>query len=121
MVGKLIFSHSILTYLAVFCALMSLYLNRSRRGLKLAGSGRKPAAADAMGISVARYKYVHILIGGGLSGLGGVYISMVTCLGNWQPNIVAGQGWIAVALVIFAGWKPSGPSLAAWSLAPWGC
>ncbi len=106
-VGKLIFSHSILTYLAVFCALlMSLYLNRSRRGLNLRAVGENPAAADAMGISVARYKYVHILIGGGLSGLGGVYISMVTCLGNWQPNIVAGQGWIAVALVIFAGWKP---------------
>lgn len=105
--GKLLFSHSILTYLAVACAiLMSLYLNRSRRGLNLRAVGENPAAADAMGVPVARCKYAHILVGGGLSGLGGVYISMVTCLGNWQPNIIAGQGWIAVALVIFAVWRP---------------
>ncbi len=105
--GKLLFSHSILTYLAVACAiLMSLYLNRSRRGLNLRAVGENPAAADAMGVPVGRYKYAHILVGGGLSGLGGVYISMVTCLGNWQPNIIAGQGWIAVALVIFAVWRP---------------
>ena len=106
-VGKLVFSHSILTYLALLCAiLMSLYLSRTRRGLNLRAVGENPAAADAMGISVTRYKYAHIMLGGGLSGLGGVYISMVTCLGNWQPNIVAGQGWIAVALVIFASWRP---------------
>lgn len=106
-VGRLLFSHSVLTYLAVLCAiLMGLYLNRSRRGLNLRAVGENPAAADAMGVPVALYKYAHILVGGGLSGLGGVYISMVTCLGNWQPNIVAGQGWIAVALVIFAVWRP---------------
>ena len=106
-IGKLVFSHSILTYLAVAAAiLMSLYLNHTRRGLNLRAIGENPAAADAMGVSVARHKYIHIMLGGGLSGLGGVYISMVTCLGNWQPNIVAGQGWIAVALVIFASWRP---------------
>ncbi len=106
-IGRLLFSHSILTYLALACAiLMSLYLNRSRRGLNLRAIGENPAAADAMGVPVSRYKYLHILLGGGLSGLGGVYISMVTCLGSWQPNIVAGQGWIAVALVIFATWRP---------------
>lgn len=105
--GKLLFSHSILTYLAVlFAVFMSLYLNRTRRGLNLRAVGENPGAADAMGISVARYKYSHIMLGGGLCGLGGVYISMVTCLGNWQPNIVAGQGWIALALVIFAAWRP---------------
>ncbi|MGI6687754.1 MAG: ABC transporter permease [Christensenellales bacterium] len=105
--GRLLFSHSVLTYLALACAiLMSLYLNRTRQGLNLRAVGENPGAADAMGISVTRYKYVHIMLGGGLSGLGGVYISMVTCLGNWQPNIVAGQGWIAVALVIFAAWRP---------------
>ena len=80
-IGRLLFSHSILTYLALACAiLMSLYLNRSRRGLNLRAIGENPAAADAMGVPVSRYKYLHILLGGGLSGLGGVYISMVTCL-----------------------------------------
>lgn len=85
---------------------MSLYLNHSQSGLNLRAVGENPAAADAMGIPVSLYKYVHILVGGALAGLGGVYVSMVTALGNWQPNIISGQGWIALALVIFASWKP---------------
>jgi len=106
-IGPLLFQHSIMTYLALMAGVaMHLYLKRSRPGLNLRAVGENPAAADAMGVPVAAYKYVHILIGGGLCGLGGVYISMVTCLGNWQPNIIAGQGWIAMALVIFASWKP---------------
>ena len=105
--GPLLFQHSVMTYLALILGiLMSVYLRRSRFGLNLRAVGENPAAADAMGVPVAAYKYMHILIGGGLCGLGGVYISMVTCLGNWQPNIIAGQGWIAMALVIFASWRP---------------
>ncbi|MDO5022494.1 MAG: ABC transporter permease [Eubacteriales bacterium] len=106
-IGKLLFNHSILTYFAIFCAIaMSLYLNRTQKGLNLRAIGENPAAADAMGIDVNRYKYLHILFGGGLCGIGGVYVSLVTCVGNWQPDIIGGQGWIAVALVIFASWKP---------------
>lgn len=106
-IGRLLFGHSILTYLAVASALaMHRYLRKSRLGLNLRAVGENPAAADAMGVEVSKYKYAHILLGGGLCGLGGVYISLVTCLGNWQPNIVGGQGWIALALVIFASWKP---------------
>ncbi len=105
--GPLLFQHSVMTYLALILGIvMSVYLRRSRFGLNLRAVGENPAAADAMGVPVAAYKYMHILIGGGLCGLGGVYISMVTCLGNWQPNIIAGQGWIAMALVIFASWRP---------------
>ncbi len=106
-VGKLLFSHSALTYLAILSAvLLGLYLNRTRAGLNLRAVGENPAAADAMGVNVTRVKYVNILLGGGLCGLGGAYISLVTCVGNWQPSIVGGQGWIAVALVIFASWSP---------------
>ncbi len=106
-VGKLLFEHSPLTYLALFFAIaMSLYLNRTRQGLNLRAIGENPGAADAMGVDVNRYKYLHILFGGGLCGIGGVYVSLVTCVGNWQPNIIGGQGWIAVALVIFASWSP---------------
>ena len=106
-IGELLFHHSIVTYLALAVGIaMSLYLKHSRLGLNLRAVGENPSAADAMGVPVSAYKYVHILIGGGLCGLGGVYVSMVTCLGNWQPNIIAGQGWIAMALVIFASWKP---------------
>ncbi len=107
LIGRLLFNHSILTYLALALGItMSLYLNRSRRGLNLRAVGENPAAADAMGVRVNLYKYAHIMAGGALAGLGGVYVSMVTALGNWQPNIISGQGWIAIALVIFASWKP---------------
>ncbi|NLX83088.1 MAG: ABC transporter permease [Clostridiales bacterium] len=106
-IGTLLFEHSILTYLAVLVGIaMSMYLKRSRMGMNLRAVGENPAAADAMGIPVNAYKYGHILVGGALCGLGGVYVSMVTALGNWQPNIISGQGWIAIALVIFASWKP---------------
>ena len=105
--GKLLFSHSILTYLVILLAvMMGIYLAKTRLGLNLRAVGENPAAADAMGVNVSRYKYIHILIGGGLCGLGGVYISLVTAVGNWQPNIIAGQGWIALALVIFSSWNP---------------
>ncbi|NLW21148.1 MAG: ABC transporter permease [Clostridiales bacterium] len=107
LIGRLLFNHSILTYLALALGItMSLYLNRSRRGLNLRAVGENPAAADAMGVRVNLYKYAHIMAGGALAGLGGVYVSMVTALGNWQPNIISGQGWIAIALVIFASWRP---------------
>lgn len=107
-IGKLFFSHSILTYLVIILALgLSRYLNHSRPGLNLRAVGENPAAADAMGISVSKYKYIHILLGGGICGLGGAYISLVTAVGNWQPNIIGGQGWIALALVIFSSWNPT--------------
>ncbi len=106
-IGRLLFSHSILTYLVILIAIgMSLYFNRTRQGLNLRSVGENPAAADAVGINVSRYKYIHILLGGGICGLGGAYISLVTAVGNWQPNIVGGQGWIALALVIFSSWSP---------------
>lgn len=106
--GRLLFNHSIFTYLAIAIAIaMSLYLNRSQKGLNLRAVGENPSAADAMGISVSLYKYAHILIGGGICGLGGAYVSLVTAVGNWQPNIIAGQGWIALALVIFSSWSPA--------------
>ena len=107
-IGKLLFNHSVFTYLAVLIAIgMSIYLNRSRKGLNLRAVGENPSAADAMGINVSRYKYIHILIGGGICGLGGAYVSLVTAVGNWQPNIIGGQGWIALALVIFSSWSPA--------------
>lgn len=107
-VGKLLFSHSILTYIGVAAALLLwYYLKKTRRGLNLRAVGENPAAADAMGVNVTRYKYVHLLLGGALCGIGGMYVSLVTCVGSWQPYIIGGQGWIAVALVIFAAWSPA--------------
>lgn len=105
--GKLLFSHSLFTLLGIALAIgAGLYLNRSKKGLNLRAVGENPSAADAAGINVVLYKYVHILIGGGICGLGGAYIALVTCGGNWTYSAMSGQGWIAVALVIFASWSP---------------
>ncbi len=106
--GKLLFNHSLLTYIGLVLALVAAwYLNHTSHGLNLRAVGENPAAADAAGINVSAYKYVHILLGGGISGLGGAYIALVTCGGSWTYNCVGGQGWIAVALVIFASWSPA--------------
>lgn len=91
-------------YLITICA--SLYLWKTKKGLNLKAVGENAAAADASGINVNLYKYVHIILGGTLCGLGGAYMSLVT-IPVWQENVVAGRGWIAVALVIFASWRPS--------------
>lgn len=106
-VGRLVFSHNFFVYIALFAALfMGYYLNHTRFGRNLRAVGENPAAADSAGIDVSKYKYIHILIGGGMSGIAGTYIALITCGGTWTHNAVAGQGWIAVALVIFASWKP---------------
>ena len=105
--GKIIFSHTVFVYLGVAIAVvMGIYLFRTRRGLNLRAVGENPGAADAAGINVNLYKYVNIVLGGGICGLGGAYVSIVTCGGTWTYNCVGGLGWIAVALVIFAGWSP---------------
>ena len=104
--GKLLFNYDFMVYLAVIIALlMAWFLNRTRKGLNLRAVGENPATADAAGINVTLYKYVATCIGGGICGLGGMYISMVRTSGTWVHNCVNGQGWIAVALVIFAAWN----------------
>jgi ABC-type uncharacterized transport system permease subunit len=74
--------------------------------LNLRAVGENAAAADASGINVARTKYLAIGFGGAMSGLAGAYIAVITAGGTWTANSVSGLGWIAVALVIFAGWNP---------------
>jgi simple sugar transport system permease protein len=106
--GPLFFQYNILVYLAVALAVfMTVFLNRTRWGLNLRAVGESPSTADAMGINVTRYKYLATCIGGGICGLGGMYIAMVTTSGVWAYNSVQGFGWISVALVIFAVWSPS--------------
>jgi len=105
--GPLFFNYNILVYLAIALAiLMSIFLNRTRWGLNLRAVGENPATADAASINVTRYKYLATCIGGGICGLGGMYIAMVNMSGVWVHNAVYGQGWIAVALVIFVTWSP---------------
>jgi len=107
-VGKLFFSYGFLTYLAIFLALLAGWvLMRTRVGLNLRAVGENPAAADAASIDVTRYKYLAICIGGMISGLGGMYFVMEYLGGTWQNNGFGDRGWLAVALVIFALWRPA--------------
>lgn len=104
--GDIFFKQGILVYAAYILAIVfGIYLYKTRPGLHLRMVGENPGAADAAGISVNGYRYFHILLGGALCGIGGAYMSMVY-VPMWQDNIVAGRGWIAVALIIFATWNP---------------
>lgn len=106
--GKLLFHYNWLVYFAIILAvLMAWFFNRSRVGLNLRAVGEDPATADAAGISVTKYKYIATIIGGGICGIGGMYMSMVTTRGVWVHGCVSGYGWLAVALVIFATWNPT--------------
>lgn len=105
--GKLLFSYNWVVYFAILLAvLMHLFFRHTRIGLNLRAVGENPATADAVGIPVTRYKYIATVLGGGICGVGGMYMVMVTCSGVWVHNCVSGYGWLAVALTIFAAWKP---------------
>ena len=109
-VGKLLFSHNFMVYLAVVLALLlAWFLGRTRRGLNLRAVGESPATADAAGINVTLYRYLATCIGGAITGLGGLYLVMNAAAGvggAWVHNCINGYGWLAVALVIFAVWNP---------------
>ena len=106
-VGKLFFQYNPFVYFGILlCVLMGGYILHTRKGLNLCAVGENPGAADAAGVNVTRVKYFNILLGGGVCGIGGAYISLVLCGGVWVTDSVSGLGWIAVALVIFASWNP---------------
>ena len=105
-VGPLLFDQTALVYASWVCvALVALYLTRTRPGLNLRAVGESPAAADAMGINVTRYRYAHTLVGGAFAGIGGACFSLAITP-QWVDGLTSGAGWIAIALVIFAFWRP---------------
>lgn len=105
---RLLFSYGFMVYLALIIAiLLSLFMNRTSKGLNLRAVGEDPATADAAGINVTRYKYLSTCIGAAISGLGGLYYVMDYIKGTWaNDGSIEAIGWLAVALVIFATWKP---------------
>lgn len=106
--GKLFFNYNIFVYLGIAAAILcGIYLHRTKAGLNIRAVGENPAAADAAGLPVTRLKYINLMLGGGICGIGGAYCSMIICNGVWISNCVNGLGWIAVALVIFATWNPN--------------
>lgn len=105
-IGPVLFKQNSLFYVAVAAMLGVIFvLYRTRFGLTVRATGEDPAAADAAAISVARVRWIALLVGGATAGLGGAVL-VVGQLGIIQTNVTAGAGWIAVALVIFGRWNP---------------
>ena len=105
-VGQLLFGHSPLVYLSfVLFAAVHLFLDRTRAGLVLRAVGESPHSAHAIGYPVIAIRYAAVFFGGACSGLAGAYLS-VAYTPLWVEGMVAGRGWIALALVVFATWKP---------------
>jgi simple sugar transport system permease protein len=104
--GPILFHQNAMVYASWALVLIAMaYLHRTRTGLHLRAVGESPQTADVMGVNVARYRYAHTLIGGLLAGIGGAYFSLAITP-NWIDGMTSGAGWIAIALVIFAFWRP---------------
>jgi simple sugar transport system permease protein len=105
-VGPIVFGQNPLVYASWFCVVaIGFYLSRTRPGLNLRAVGESPGAADAMGINVVAYRYAHTLVGGAFAGIAGATFTLAITP-QWVSGITGGAGWIAIALVIFAFWRP---------------
>ena len=106
LLGPFLASIETLTWLSLACfAALTWFLYRSRAGLVLRGVGDAPESAHALGHPVIAIRYLAVLFGGAMAGLAGVFLS-VYYTPTWVENMTAGRGWIAVALVVFASWRP---------------
>ncbi len=104
-IGRAFFNQDWLIYFSFLLVyLVWFFFYRTRWGLNMRSIGENPAAADTCGLSVGKYRFLAVTIGSGFVGIGGAYLSLaITPM--WIENMSAGRGWIAVALVIFAGWS----------------
>jgi simple sugar transport system permease protein len=107
-IGPIFFTnHSVLVYVGyLLIPLAWFYIYRTRPGMHLRAVGEYPAAADALGVNVYRLRYFYVFVGGVLAGLAGATISLAIAPGWFSELTTAGQGWIAIGLVIFAQWDP---------------
>ncbi|MEL6791860.1 MAG: ABC transporter permease [Pseudomonadota bacterium] len=113
-VGPLLFGHDPLVYLSIAMTVgVWWFLNRSRAGLNLRAIGENHDAAHAIGYSVRLTRVAAILFGGAMAGIGGAYLSVVATP-LWVEGMTAGRGWIALAIVVFAAWKPGRALLGAY-------
>lgn len=105
-IGPIFFQHDVLVYVSyVLVIVIWYYMYHTRPGLNLRALGENPAAMDALGLNVFYLRYIYVVAGGILGGVGGAYLSLAYAP-SWLENMTAGRGWIAVALVIFALWNP---------------
>lgn len=106
-VGPIVFGQDIITYLAIALAVLSSwYLFHTRPGLELRATGDDPATVDAQGLSVSSIRLGYTILGGALVGLGGSWLMLAQSAAWHQAKTTNGVGWIALALVVFAGWRP---------------
>lgn len=113
-VGEILFTQDALVYISyALVPALWFFVYKTKHGLNLRAVGERPEAADAMGLDVAKLRWIYVIAGGALAGVGGAAISLGSNPG-WTENITAGRGWIAVALVIFAGWNPGRAALGAY-------
>ncbi|MBS7699701.1 MULTISPECIES: ABC transporter permease [unclassified Chelatococcus] len=104
--GVIIFNQDAMVFLAFAIAgLITFYLYKTRPGLILRTLGESPETLDSLGITVVGLRYAYIIAGGALIALGGAYLSVINTP-TWVENMTAGRGWIALAIVIFASWRP---------------
>ena len=112
--GELLFAHDFLIYLSFFMVFaVAWFLTRTKAGLVLRAVGENHEAAHSIGYNVVRIRYLAVLFGGVMSGLGGGFLSL-SYTPMWAENMTAGRGWIALALVVFATWKPGRALLGAY-------
>ena len=105
-VGPVIFSQNTLTYLSfLFAVLVWWWMYRSVSGLRLRAVGESPSTADANGINVIAARFLAVVVGGAFCGLAGGYLALASSF-IWVEGMIAGRGWIAIGLVIFARWNP---------------
>jgi simple sugar transport system permease protein len=103
----MLFQHTLMVYAAfLFVPLMTFVINRTTFGVNVRAIGENPAAADSLGVSVARVRYTALIIGNGLAGLAGAALAIE--LGIFQQNLTNAMGFIAIALVYFGAWRPLG-------------
>jgi len=104
--GRVLFAQDLTFYLSIALVIgINWFLFNSRRGLKLRAIGDNHGSAHALGINVIRTRYLAVLFGGACAGLAGAQLSLVYTP-QWVENMSAGRGWIALALVVFASWRP---------------
>lgn len=104
--GRVLFSYSPLVYLSfIMVILVAWFLRRTRAGLILRAVGENDLSAHSIGYSVKGVRYAAVAFGGAMAGIGGAYFPLVLTP-NWAEGLTGGRGWIALALVVFAGWRP---------------
>jgi general nucleoside transport system permease protein len=114
LLGRALFTQNVLVYFIYIVLPLALHylMFRTRHGLNLRAAGENPAAADAAGVPVQRVRFWYVAVGGAFAGGAGAYLTLAF-VPSWSEGVVAGRGWIAVALVIFAGYRPLNVVLAA--------